>query len=152
MFARSLESDARVDRFNLEKAAEEQSGVYAYWAEQAAEAKRIEEGIEIKLKLRKADADSEIRATGEKITEAGVTARITKDEQVRTIEDELLNARKNRNVAEAAVRAMDHRKSMIETLSRLWVAGYYGDPTKDRASELTQRGRAALNGKLNTES
>ena len=150
-FDRALSADSRVDRFNLEKEAEQQANIYSYWAEQNAIAKREVERLDNRLKLRKADADSEIRARGEKLTEAAIASKVIQDEQYQAIQLELLDATKIQNVADAAVRAMDHRKSMIETLARLWVAGYYGDPNKDRASELTQRGRAALNGKSNSE-
>lgn len=145
IFERDLASDSRIDRYALERAAEEQANIYSFWAKEAAEAKRVEEGIENKLRLAKADEAVTIRASGEKVTEAGIVEKITRAPAIRAVEDELLEARKKRNLAEAAVRAMDHRKSMIETLSRLWVAGYYGDPTKNRGTELTQRNRARLN-------
>ena len=143
---RSLREDARIDKFNLHVCAEEQAGFYAYWAEKLADARKLVEGLENKLKLEEATVATRLRGTLEKVTEGKISEGVATDAGVTALKEELIQAEHERNLAEAAVRALDHRKSMIEVLARLWTAQYYGDPkTPTRDNELVQQGRAALN-------
>lgn len=144
-FARDFTQDSQLDKYSLDSAASEQPGVYMYWSEQMASTRKEEDACELEVKIARADSASRVRAEATKITEAGVLEAVTKDPKVQEAEKRKSEATHKRALAEAAVRAMDHRKSMIEVLSRLWVAGYYGDPTRDRVTELAQRGRATLN-------
>lgn len=143
---RSLREDARIDKFNLHVSAEEQPGLYAYWAERAADARKRAEGLENKLKLEEATVATRLRGSLEKVTEGKIAEGTATDAGVIALKDELVQADHERNLAEAAVRALDHRKSMIEVLARLWTASYYGDPkTNTRDNDLVQQGRATLN-------
>lgn len=143
---RSLREDARVDKFNLHVSAEEQPGLYAYWAERAADARKRAEGLENKLKLEEATVATRLRGSLEKVTEGKIAEGTATDAGVIALKAELVQADHERNLAEAAVRALDHRKSMIEVLARLWTASYYGDPkTNTRDNDLVQQGRATLN-------
>lgn len=143
---RSLREDARIDKFNLHLSAEDQPGLYAYWAEKAADARKLSEGLENKLKLEEATVATRLRGTLEKVTEGKIAEGVATDPGVIALKEDLVQADHERNLAEAAVRALDHRKSMIEVLSRLWTASYYGDPkTNTRDNDLVQQGRATLN-------
>lgn len=143
---RSLREDARIDKFNLHLSAEDQPGLYAYWAEKAADARKLSEGLENKLKLEEATVATRLRGTLEKVTEGKIAEGVATDPGVIALKEDLVQADHERNLAEAAVRALDHRKSMIEVLARLWTASYYGDPkTNTRDNDLVQQGRATLN-------
>lgn len=143
---RSLREDARIDKFNLHLSAEDQPGLYAYWAEKAADARKLSEGLENKLKLEEATVATRLRGSLEKVTEGRIAEGVATDPGVIALKEDLVQADHERNLAEAAVRALDHRKSMIEVLARLWTASYYGDPkTNTRDNDLVQQGRATLN-------
>lgn len=143
---RSLRDDSRIDKFNLHVCAEEQAEKYAYWAERQADARKLVDGLENKLKLEEATVATQLRGTLEKVTEGKIAEGVATDTGVIALKEELVQAEYERNLAEAAVRALDHRKSMIEVLTRLWAASYFGDPkTNTRDNELVQQGRAALN-------
>lgn len=143
---RDFQEDSKIDKFHLDVAAENQATIYSYWANEAALSRTQEEAADITLRVVRADAGRDARATMLKPTEAAVAEAVTKAESVQEAERKRIEAGHARALAEAAVRTMDHRKSMIEVLARLWVAGYYGDPnTKNRGDEQAQRSRAALN-------
>lgn len=144
-FVRDFTKDSQLDKYALDVAAAEQAGVYMYWSEQMALARREEDACALEVKIARAESAQHIRETATKITEAGVLEAVTKDPKVQEAERKHSGATHKRSLAEASVRAMEQRKSMIEVLSRLWVAGYYGDPTKDRGTELAQRSRSTLN-------
>ena len=148
---RSLREDAKIDKLNLHVAAEEQPGLYAHWAERSADARKRAEGLENKLKLEEATVATRLRGTLEKVTEGKIAEGVATDPEVIRLKEELVEADHERNLAEAAVRALDHRKSMIEVLARLWTASYYGDPkTNSRDNDLVQQGRASLNRRTET--
>lgn len=146
MFERDLSDDAKIDKHRIDKAAEEQTDMYSFWAQRAADLRKEEEGKEVKLKFEKATKATNLRATLAKSTEGTISEGVATDPKILALEEELVSVRHQRNLADAAVRTMDHRKSMIEVLARLWAASYFGDPkTNTRGDELAQGQRNALN-------
>ena len=151
MTDRSLREDVKLDKMNLHQAAEEQPDRYAYWAEKSADARKVAEGLKNKLEFEEATVATRLRGSLEKVTEGKIAEGVATDPAVIDLKAQLVDAEHTRNQADAAVRALDHRKSMIEVLARLWTASYYGDPkTNTRDNDLVQQGRAALNHRSET--
>lgn len=148
---RSLREDIKIDKMNLHIAAEEQADLYAYWAEKSADARKVAEGLENKLDFEEATVATRLRSSGEKTTEGKIAEGVATDATVIDLKAQLVEAEHTKNQADAAVRALDHRKSMIEVLARLWTASYFGDPkTNTRDNDLVQQGRSTLNRRAET--
>lgn len=151
-YERDLSADAKINKHRLDVAAENQADLYAYWASKAADLRKEADGKENQLKFEKATLATQLRSTLAKVTEGAITEGVVSNPKIQEMEQALVDLSHKRNLAEAAVRAMDHRKSMIEVLMRLWVASYFGDPnTNTRSEELAQGQRRALNRKMETD-
>lgn len=79
-----------------------------------------------------AEVEERIRATaaanGEKTTEAAIKAKVTMDEDIETVENELLVSIKRAKVLNAAVSAFEQRKKSLEQVCNLYGLGYFSQP------------------------
>lgn len=150
---RELSQDVKIDKLGLDEAAAEQAGIYYHWAQEAAEARAARDKADNRVEYRKAEIALNLRRNppaNVKITEASIAELVCADPEIIELEDKLVEANKKLALAEGALRALDHKKSMIDNLVRLHLAGYYGDPTGSGASDSTVSGqRANLNKKQN---
>ena len=127
------QKELEIDRFNLDREWTNQPVLYMEYSEKAAEArKRMDEARE-HLDVVKAELDKKIRKNPEdfglsKITESAVVNTILLQPEYSGANDIYLEARHNYDVLSSLVRAFDHRKSALENLVRLHVAGYYSEP------------------------
>ncbi len=94
----------------------------------------------------------------DKFTEATIASLIEADKRVVTKKEsvfnasaELLNKKAESYSLEAGVKALDHRKSMLDNLVVLWSKGYYSKigitPTGSAADELSIETRVNLDKK-----
>lgn len=146
---RDILADVQVDPLALERAAAEQADIFYYWAREQAVARGAVDRASNALKLARAEADLNLREnppTGLKITEAVIVSLVERDAEVRVCAERLLEKQRSSADVDAAVRAMEHRKSMISLLGQLQISGYYGDPT---GTGRANQGTSALRGKLN---
>jgi hypothetical protein len=90
----------------------------------------------------RAEVDKDIRTNPgkfglEKTTEAAIQSIILGDERYKKANQAFIDALFESNCAKGAVRACDHRKSMLETLSRLHAQSYFAGPkTPHNLSEV----------------
>jgi len=79
-----------------------------------------------------AEVEERIRAiaaaNGEKTTEAAIKAKVTMDEDIETVENELLVSIKRAKVLNAAVSAFEQRKKSLEQVCNLYGLGYFSQP------------------------
>lgn len=146
---RNIVHDVRLDPLALETAAAEQADIFYYWASQHAACKAAVDRASNALKLERAEQDLYIRKNPPedlKTTEAVISSLVEKSATVREKAAELSKEQEALAYADAAVRAMEHRKSMISILGQLQISGYYGDPT---GTGRANHGTAAIRGKLN---
>lgn len=110
-------------------------------ADADADAKRAKENLEVV----KADLYLSIRKKmeegGEKVTEAILEAKIKSNGEYTLALTDFLDKTHNAQILKAAVQAFDQKKSALENLVRLKLAGYYSEP-KDSAMQEEQSSQA----------
>lgn len=123
-----------LNRFELEMEAERQSHLYYEAGEELAEAKALRDQAANRLKIRKAEIEIDIRRNppeSPKITESVVAALLARDPELKELEEDLTILSKSVAHLEGLMRALDHKKSMLDNLVRLYLAGYYADPKRE---------------------
>lgn len=116
-----------------------QAGLYAFYAEAAADVRSKRDMAAQALKDIRCIADVEIRkrveGTGAKSTEAKIAAEVELDGKVVKYKDKVLNYEANLGKLEAILRALEHRKDMLVTLG----ANMRTDVEKGNMSGINKR-------------
>lgn len=166
------DQDHYLDKLNLDVEVAQQSGLYMKWSKRAARATKERIILEEKLKLIKdaakrtleevrAKIDSQIRLNPEnfgydkKPNEEAIKGIIVQsdaykkeyDDGIRKIEiavKEYAEAVENEKVMEGATTGMNHKRSSLENMTKLWLGGYYADPKidPDMRKNMEDSGRA----------
>lgn len=156
---RDYTKDCRVNRFKLDTVTEEQSSLYQYWSEKEGDAKVSVDAADDFLKVTEAEVELELREkainnkgnldSGIKATADAIKAAIIIDTRVRKARRDVLKAKEDHAIYKAAKGGMEHRKSSIDNLTKLWCAGYYQDPSHPRSGtdEAANQARKNLNKK-----
>lgn len=150
-----------IDIHRLEEEWPLQTKMYRYFADKVAEAryshdtaKTDKELAEAELKRVTAKLDRLVRAQpaeyglSGKTTESGISNIIILQKRYQTAQLAIFEAQRKINdakhaldVADVAVRTLDHRKAALEDLVRLRLASYYSDPrAPEGARELRTAG------------
>lgn len=132
MTERNLTQDLVLDRLRLETAAQEQPGLQQYYGEQVANAQKTRDDAENRLSV--AQGEAWVRLSGELIngktaTVDGLKALVAKDPLIAQMNDAVSEASQLLKLAQSAERAIEAKKSMIETLQKLYAAGYFSTPS-----------------------
>lgn len=131
MFDRDFEADVKINRYKLEEVAEESSTIYLYWSEQAAEKRAELSKVKERIALMEAETDSQIRATADKKpTEAEIKNRVLSNPEIQKQKEKQIALQKEYDILTGVLRALEFKKSSIEDLVRLYLAGYYSDPKR----------------------
>jgi len=103
---------------------------YMKWAEKAAQAEDKVKLCKEAMEVIDAKIDKEIREdpTVEKITDSLIKGRVALDQRHREVLQKYNDALYESNIYSAAVKAMDHRKTSLENLVRLWAGTYFAGP------------------------
>lgn len=148
-YERDLKEDLKLNRFALEKEAERQADMFLYWSQELAEAKFLRDKAKTKLGIVTGERELDIRRNppeGLKATEGVIKALVAEDSDIEKAQRKLDSANKNVNTLEGVVRALDHKKSQIDNLTRLSIAGYYANPDHGgRDTESANSARKGLN-------
>lgn len=131
----NFQADISINRYRLDEESEKQPSIYGRYAELLADAKADKDSAENALKLKMAEIEISLRADPSpevKITENSIKALIVKNEKVVKKKERLLRKEAVIYKLEAAVRALDHRKSELNNLTQLWIKGYYSQPNDGR--------------------
>jgi len=139
--------DVKVDRFFLEKACQEHSNIFRVYSEKLAEAKEERNDAKDVLEYTKSKVEMKYRQMKEppvKITEASVTSLVHTHAKVKDAKKDYTAASKAVDTYEAAVRALEHKKSMIDNLVKLWIAGYFSDPGRAQDDVAKNKSRSKL--------
>jgi hypothetical protein len=109
---------------------------YMKWAEKAADADKIVREAKEVLEKTDAEVDLEIRASFEgsakKPTETLIKSQVITDIRHVNATIALNDAIYCANICQSAVRAMDHKKTALENLVRLWAGSYFSGPKEPR--------------------
>jgi len=131
-----------IDEYNLEKEWIGQPKLYFTWAKRAADCRSRFDEAKTNLDLVRAEVDQEIRETpakygfGEKKpTEKAIESLVVQHERVVRAMHNLVTMRHAYDIAQAAVAALDHRKTALERLVQLHLANYYSEPRSPKGYE-----------------
>lgn len=156
---RDYKEDCKLNRFKLEIATEEQGELYRHWAEMEGEAKTSVDKADDFVKLTEAEVEMDIREkalnnkgnlpNGVKATADAIKAELLISSKVKKSKKELIKAKEDLGIYKAARGGMEHRKSTIENLVKLWCAGYWADPNRPKTNtdDMSNNARNKLNNK-----
>lgn len=124
-----------------------QPALYHKHAMILADARKMHEEKKTALEVLKAEIDREVRSSPsefglEKITETVVASTVVIQPSYVRLQKEVIEARHNVAVAEAAVSTLDHRKKALENLVQLRLSDYFSEPrVKGEAREALDHER-----------
>lgn len=119
----------------------EQPGLYHKYALLLAEASQRVAEAKAQLEITEADVEKSVRDNPvmfgiDKVTEGAIKIRVALHQRVIDVKDRLIQAKYEEDVAQAAVRTLDHRKKALEDLVQLRLADYFSEPrVKGQARE-----------------
>ena len=124
-----FQKDLSINKYKLDEECISHASRYAFYAEACAVAKTGVSEAKDKLEYVMAEANIRIRKnltdSGQKFTEAMVASMLTMDSEVEKVKAELREAETTFGRLQVAVNAMDARRSELDNLVKLYVAGYY---------------------------
>lgn len=141
----NFEKDLQIDADNLDVEFLRQPSLYMQYAEESANAKDRLSRAKETLEVVRAETDKAIRDKPEafgiaKITEGAVSAAILLAKTYKEANENYLSAKHAADLFQAAVIAMDQRKTSLEQLARLTIAGYCAMPSEPHdPSTFTER-------------
>jgi len=140
------ESDVRIDESALDIECLEQPNLMMKYALLAAEADKEVDLAKEALDLIDAELDTVIRTSPEryeitKLTEAVVANTILQQDEHKRATRRVIDAKFNAKIASGAVKAIDAKKSMLETLVKLHGQQYFAGPSvpRDITNEVQQK-------------
>ncbi len=128
------EEDLAIDGSILDVECVDQPMLVIKYARLAADAEKIVDNAKEKLDLVKAELDSQIRSNPEKfgldkLTETIVANTILTQQRYKNAMSAFIDAKYDAKIISGATRAVDHRKSMLETLVKLHGQQYFAGPS-----------------------
>lgn len=125
---KTITENLEINEFKLDEELKSQPSIFFKYAALAAEAdaevRRLKEAIGIV----EAEADSRARneLTG-KITEAAIKAFVAQDEECIEANQKYIEAVRDKNLLDAAVKAFEQRKGCLDNLVRLHTQKYFAE-------------------------
>lgn len=128
----SYSKDIAIDKSQLDYEWLRQSLLYFKYSELYANAIFERDKAKERLEVVKAKIDLDIRKSPEeygisRITEGAIASAITLDEEYVEAKNDYLNAVKEVNILAGVKGALEHKKSALETLAKLYLSGYWGE-------------------------
>lgn len=118
--------DLEIDYHDLQTAVARQSSLFGYYSELAVEARAARDEAVNNLDAETARTELDIRrkaaATGEKLTEAKVSALIDADPHLAELKTEVVVKNKEMMLREGKVRALEHKRCMIDNAVRMMLS------------------------------
>lgn len=141
-----FKEDLQIDEYNLEQEAVRHAPLLYDYSEALSDEKSKLGQEELELQVLEAQTAYQIRkglyprAEGIKITNDVVTELLNSDETIIKRRQEVLNQKRIVEKFSAAVKSIEHRKSMIKNLVDLFLHNYYNDvtPSKPRGSNARE--------------
>ncbi len=128
-----FEKDLSINKFRLDEECISHPTLYYRYSEACVEAKANVSKFNDRYNLVRADVNIALRdeytSKGVKFTEALITSAIDKDERVIKAKEKLREAEETYAKLNVAVQAMEQRKSMLDNVVKLYLSGYYAQPT-----------------------
>ena len=127
-----FKEDAQIDKLALDYEWLRQSTLYHKYSTAYANAVFERDKAKERLELVRAELDSEIRKYPEdfgltKVTEPAVASAIVQDERYQEAKNEYLDTVREMNIVAGAKTAMEHKKTALEVMAKLYLSGYWGE-------------------------
>lgn len=132
-----FEQDVRLDRYNLENELQRQSDIIKKWTQVAAIAKSDRDNLKEKLDDVYSELDLEVRSdlkkfmtekefkNIKKITESVIESLIKRQKEYKELRKKYLDAKRDFEIIEGGISALDHKRTSMKFLSDLWINGYW---------------------------
>lgn len=138
----------QIDRFDLFREWERQPTLYHKYAVLHADAVLARDVAKDNLDLVSAQLDRQTReamtAAGTKTTETAIRNTILETQEYGEVRDAVAQAEHQCNVLMAGVRALDHKKTALEFMSRMQLADWNSEPNvPGEARKLGEKGEQA---------
>jgi len=155
----SFAEELEIDKYNLDEEWKRQPYLCYKWTSLVAEAEKRLDDVKSRRDLCKANLDAAVRRNPqeygllkEKPTEAAILGVIVANDTYRELEEKYIEAKRKFGIAQAASRAVDHKKQALENMVKLFLNNYYAEPfvPKDAQDKFHDQGRDAQNEYLNS--
>ncbi|KKM25022.1 hypothetical protein LCGC14_1599160 [marine sediment metagenome] len=125
--------DLQMDKHSLDSEWERQALLYMKWAEEYADAVLVRDRIKERVELIKAELYTEIvqgfiDLDEKKPTETAINNMILSEKKYKEVMNKYLESKRDAENLAGAKEGMQHKKKAIESLTHLWLGGYYADP------------------------
>ncbi len=140
--------EIKVDKFDLDNCSEIHTNLVDKTSELYVKYLNLKETWKDKLERKEADIGDNVRADPgrfglEKITEKAVRGIVVRDEEYMELNDQFHTYLKKFTKFNQRLRTLDHRRAMLELLTRQWERGYYSEvrrpPTPPRTTGPMRR-------------
>ena len=130
--------DMKIDKHALDDEWMDNGRRLIHWTTEKAESDYQRDKAKEQLDLVKSEIEAEIRSDPEKF---GLTAKATlpaiasaviADERYKDQHEEYLQGCKNSNILTGVVSSFTQRKTSLENLTKIWLAGMFADPVIPR--------------------
>lgn len=133
--------DLLIDFMDLPTAVSRQSSLFNYYSEVAVDARASRDEALNALNRKTAEVELSIRAkakaSGEKLTESTVSANVDTDEELCSLKAAVVERNRELGKAEAKVRALDHKRAMVEAAVRMALSKSMGMSMSGVSEEYT---------------
>ena len=138
----SFSDEIKINKLDLDSCSENQVELVDKYGEEFIEALDKKETLKAKLEETEAIIGDEIREDPnsyglEKITEKGVWQKIVQDSDYKEVQRAYIDAIKEYSRCKNRMSLLDHRRSMLELLTKQWERGYYAEPRRPAPSPET---------------
>lgn len=131
--------DLEIDFSRLDEIWRDHSVKFMKWSEKWVNAVSERDRAKEALEVVKAELDSEIRTkyVGKKPTEAAINSMITTNKEYQEAVSKLIDANESVNLLASAKTAFEHKKKALESLTQLWIQGYWSEPKIQSEFKMT---------------
>lgn len=134
------QQDVRVDGQALDSQWIELPTLLLEYGELLGDASAERGRLKTELDLVAADCDAQLRNDMEKRTEASIKNEIIRQPRYQKAVRALADAQRNYDAIQAALNALMGKKSALDNLTRLYLAGYYGSGLPASGREMQEVG------------
>lgn len=157
----NIDQDISTNKFKLEEECEMQADIYRYYAKKVAELKADRDAAIRRLNLKKAQVELDIfhnpptkkNKKGEdiemKLTGSIISAMVLRNKQVIKLDEEVSKYKKEVSILETAEKALEHKKSMLSNLTKLYLGGYYSKPAGEQGENINDQVSQGITNQLN---
>lgn len=127
-----------IDPYKLEQEWQSHPETYGYWAEMAVEAQDVHDRAKSEVDLVAAECSRAIRKNPknfgiDKVTDTQVAQTVLLQTEYKQALGRLHAAKRELNLAKAALDALEHRKRALSLLVELWIREYYAEASGKKA-------------------